>query len=66
MKSEEKKDDEKLFLNEWRSNRFCRQMRLPSEVETENVTAQLKDGILHLSLKKKAAEEAAKIAVTAA
>ena len=66
MKSEEKKDDEKLFLNEWRSNRFCRQMRLPSEVETENVTAQLKDGILHLSLKKKAAEEAAKISVTAA
>lgn len=63
---EEKKEDEKVFLNEWRSNRFCRQMRLPSEVETEGVTAQLKDGILHLSLKKKAAEEAAKIAVNAA
>ncbi len=64
--AETKNEDEKTFLSEWRSNRFCRQMRLPSEVETEGVTAQLKDGILHLSLKKKAAEEAANIAVTAA
>ncbi len=64
-KAEERKEDEKLFLNEWRSNRFCRQMRLPSEVESENVTAKLKDGILYLELKKKPAEEAANIPITA-
>ncbi len=64
--SEEKKEDEKVFLNEWRSNRFCRQMTLPSAVETEGVKATLKDGILQLTLKKKAAEEAAQIAVEAA
>jgi len=65
-RSDDMKENDKVFLNEWRSNCFCRQITLPSEVETDNVTALLKDGILHLSLKKKAAEEAAKIAVTAA
>jgi HSP20 family protein len=65
-RSEEKKEDEKTFLNEWRSNHFCRQVILPSEVETDGVNATLKDGILKLSLKKKAVEEAAKIAVIAA
>lgn len=65
-KMEEKKEEEKTFLNEWRSNRFCRQVSLPSEVETEGVEATLKDGILHLTLKKKATEEAAKIEVIAA
>ena len=65
-KSEEKKEDEKTFLNEWRSNHFCRQVVLPSEVETDGVEATLKDGILNLTLKKKTAEEAAKVAVIAA
>ena len=64
-KAEEKKEDEKLFLNEWRSNRFCRQMRLPSAVEKENVNANLKDGILYLEFKKKPVDEAASITVTA-
>ena len=63
---EENKEDEKTFLNEWRSNRFCRQITLPSKVETDGVEAKLKDGILHLSLKKIAAQDAAKIAVEAA
>lgn len=64
--AKEAKEDEKIFLNEWRSNRFCRQIVLPSEVETEGVEATLKDGILTLTLKKRAAEEAAKISVIAA
>lgn len=64
--AEEKKEDETTIQREWRSDRFCRQITLPSEVETESVGAELKDGILHLSLKKKAAEEAARIAVKAA
>jgi HSP20 family protein len=65
-KMEEKKEDEKVHLNEWQSNRFCRQITLPSAVETDGVEATLKDGILNLTLKKKAAEETAKIAVIAA
>lgn len=65
-KSEEKKEDENTFYSEWQSNRFCRQLRLPGEVETKNVEANLKDGVLQISLKKKAAEGAAKIAVKSA
>lgn len=63
---EENKEDEKTFLNEWRSNRFFRQLTLPSEVESDGVEAKLKDGILNLTLTKKAAQDAAKIAVEAA
>jgi HSP20 family protein len=65
-KSEQKREDENTFYSEWRSNRFFRQLALPSEVETENVEAFLEDGVLRMSLKKKEAEEAAKIAVKAA
>lgn len=63
---EDKKEDENTYFTEWRSNRFYRQLELPSEVESEGVEAQLKDGILRLSLKKKAVQEAEKIAVKAA
>jgi len=65
-RTEDKREDEKTILNEWHSNRFFRQMMLPSEVETDGVQAKLKDGILLLELKKKAAKDAAKIAVQAA
>jgi HSP20 family molecular chaperone IbpA len=65
-KSEEKTEGENVFYSEWRSNRFCRQLTLPSEVETENVEAHLKEGVLQLSLKKKEQEEATKIAVKSA
>lgn len=65
-KFEETKEDEKVILNEWRSNRFCRQLVLPSAVETKDVHPKLKDGILQLTLKKCAATEPAKIAVEAA
>lgn len=65
-KSQEVQDDEKTFYSEWRSNHFCRQLILPSEVETQNVEAHLKDGILQMSFKKKAAEKVAKVAVKSA
>ena len=65
-KSEEESEGENTFYNEWRSNYFCRQLTLPNEVETENVEAHLKDGVLQMSFKKKAAEKAVKVAVTAA
>lgn len=65
-KSEETQEDENTFYSEWKSNRFFRQLTLPTEVETENVEAFLKDGVLQMSLKKRQAEETAKIAVKAA
>lgn len=59
-------EDEALVLDEWRSNRFCRQVTLPAEVETDDVEAKLKDGVLNLTLKKIPAKETTKIAVEAA
>ena len=52
--SEEKKrnDDESTFYSEWRSNRFFRQMTLPSEVDAERTRADLSDGVLEIVLPK--------------
>ena len=64
--SEEEKHDEKTFYSEWKSNRFCRQLELPTEVEADGVNAELRAGVLTMTLKKKAAEGASKIKVKAA
>jgi len=65
-KAEEKKEDENTFYSEWRSDRFMRKLILPAKVETSDVDAKLKDGLLTLSLKKRAEEEAVKVAVQSA
>jgi HSP20 family protein len=44
--TEEKK--EQTLLSEFRSNQFCRELRLPAEVEPDKTTAVLKDGVLEL------------------
>jgi HSP20 family molecular chaperone IbpA len=62
---EDKKEDEKTFYTEWRSNRFYRQLRLPTDVLSEGADAKLKDGILTLVLKKKPITDAAPITVKA-
>jgi len=64
--AEQETEEANTFYNEWRSDRFLRTLTLPSEVETENVEALLKDGVLTLILKKKAEEEAVKVAVKTA
>ena len=61
--SEEEKEDESTFYSEWKSNRFCRQFTLPSNVDPESVNAELKDGILRMTLKKIAPKEPSKIEV---
>ena len=63
---DQKTEDEKTHVDEWRSNRFCRQIVLPCKVETSGVKATLTDGILLLTLKKMTAQEEAKIDVIAA
>ena len=60
---EEEKEDESTFYSEWKSNRFCRQFTLPSNVDPESVNAELKDGILRMTLKKIAPKEPSKIEV---
>jgi HSP20 family protein len=48
--TEEKR--EQTLLSEFRSNQFCRELRLPAEVEPDKTTAVLKDGVLELAFAK--------------
>jgi HSP20 family protein len=50
-KTTEEKQEQTL-LSEFRSNQFCREMRLPAEVEPDKTTAALKDGVLKLAFAK--------------
>lgn len=63
--SREKREDENIVFSEWRSNRFCRQFLLSSEVDEEKTRATLKDGVLQLTLWKLPAREARQISVNA-
>lgn len=58
-------ENEKVFYSEWRSNRFYRQLQLPADVEPA-ADANLKDGVLAITLKKKPVGNATPIAVKAA
>lgn len=62
---ETRKEDEKTFYSEWRSNRFFRKLTLPAEVNADKVKANLKDGVLTLKLPKAAPQEVKHIAVAA-
>jgi HSP20 family protein len=48
--TEEKK--EQTLISEFRSNQFCRELRLPAEVEPDKTTAAFKDGVLELAFAK--------------
>ena len=50
--TEEKK--EQTLLSEFRPNQFCRELRLPAEVEPDRTTAVLKNGVLELVFAKSA------------
>jgi len=49
-----KEKKEQTLLSEFRSNQFCRELRLPTEVEPAKTTAVLKDGVLELVFAKAA------------
>lgn len=61
----EKREDENTIYSEWRSNRFCRQFTLSSEVDADKVQANLKDGILNLTMPKIPMREPKQIEVQA-
>jgi len=59
--TEEKK--EQTLLSEFRSNQFCRELRLPTEVDPSETTAVLKDGVLELVFAKAAGSKAVDVEV---
>jgi len=62
----EEKPATDVVSREWTSNRFYRQLTLPSEVVADKAIAKLADGMLELTLPKAVAHEATKVAVKAA
>ena len=54
-----------LYRSERRYGRFSRRFELPSDVDTEKITASLKEGVLEIRLPKteKAETEAKKISI---
>ena len=62
-KASEEKRDENVIVKEWKSNRFLRQFTLPSNVDADNIQANLKDGMLELTMPKTPAAEAKSIPV---
>jgi HSP20 family protein len=47
-------EKEQILTSEFRSNQFCRELRLPAEVEPDKTKAVLKDGVLELVFAKAA------------
>lgn len=63
--TEENTTNENTIYSEWRSNKFCRQLNLSSEIDADKVTANLKDGVLQLTLPKVPIREATQVPVNA-
>lgn len=70
-KKEEKKDNkdgkeaEKYILKERKTSSFTRRFSLPSDVDAESINASFKNGVLTISMKKKALAEPKRIAIEA-
>ena len=56
-------EGEQTLLSEFRSNQFCRELRLPAEVEPDKTTAVLKDGVLELAFAKADGDKAVVVEV---
>lgn len=54
MKEEEKKEDKNVHRQEFRYGAFVRTISLPVPVQAEKATAQLKDGVLEVTIPKSA------------
>jgi HSP20 family protein len=54
MKEEEKQDDKNYHRQEFRYGAFVRTIALPAPVQAEKATAQLKDGVLEVTMPKSA------------
>jgi HSP20 family protein len=59
----EKKEGEKVLHSERYYGMVSRSMSLPTEVDTQAAKAEYKDGVLNLTLPKKAAKSARRVAI---
>ncbi len=68
-KKEEKaeaKEAPKYLIKERCYSKFSRSFTLPEDVEADNITAKVENGVLHINLPRKALAAPRKIAITAA
>jgi HSP20 family protein len=65
MKEEEKKEDKNYHRQEFRYGAFVRNIPLPAPVQAEKATAQLKDGILEITMPKSAPAQVKQISIEA-
>lgn len=52
VKNEEKDENEKVLRREFRKSSFVRSFSIPENIDTENISAVQKDGILQITLPK--------------
>jgi HSP20 family protein len=64
-KEEEKKDEKNYTRREFHYGAFSRTVALPAGVEAEKATAQLKDGVLEITIPKSATARVKEIPVSA-
>ncbi|EGK02175.1 Hsp20/alpha crystallin family protein [Dysgonomonas gadei] len=62
VKNEEKDENEKVLRREFKKSSFTRSFTIPEDIDTDNISAVQKDGILQITLPKqdKAIEEKVK------
>jgi HSP20 family protein len=65
MKEEEKKEDKNYHRREFRYGAFVRNIPLPAPVQSEKATAQLKDGVLEVTMPKSAQAKVKQISIQA-
>ena len=63
-KTDHEEKDEKIYMTESHYGSFCRTLRLPNDVKTDQVDATYKDGILKIVLPKREAVLPKKIEVS--
>lgn len=66
VKEEEKKEDKNYSRREWRYGAFERTIPLPVAVQAEKASADLKDGVLAVTLPKREAAKVQQIPIKAA
>lgn len=64
LKEEEKKEEKNYYRQEFRYGAFTRTIALPSSVQGDKATAQLKDGVLEISIPKSEQAKVKQIPVT--
>ena len=52
MKNEEKDENEKVLRREFKKSSFTRSFTIPEDIDTDNISAVQKDGILQITLPK--------------